>query len=165
MGGGGFKCRGRQSDAGVSSSDPDVLIPRCLVTLTGSDSLAKWPPLVALPVPVLPLRKEGCGLLSSGASLSLSCPQPDERNSIIDSRLVSPRPVFFLFFFFCLLHSSSLSLLSQHPLYFLLTSSLSSFVTFSPSVRDVSKHCGHRQTTPSPIPFNYTQGANKSFDL
>lgn len=40
-GGGGFKCRGRQSDAGVSSSDPDVLIPRCLVTLTGSDSLAK----------------------------------------------------------------------------------------------------------------------------
>lgn len=38
---GGVKCRVRQSDTGVSSSDPDVLIPWCLVTLAGSDSLAK----------------------------------------------------------------------------------------------------------------------------
>lgn len=63
------------SQTGVSSCDPDVLIPW---SLTGSESLAKWPPPVGLPVPMLPLRrKEGCGLLSSGAAHSLSPPQPD----------------------------------------------------------------------------------------
>lgn len=64
---------------------------------TGSPAPAKWPPLVALPVPALPHREEGCGLLSSGAAHLLSPPRPDERKHIIDSRLVSCSPMLVCF--------------------------------------------------------------------
>lgn len=74
---GGGGAEHTDNHTGGSSCDPDVLIPWSLVTLTGSETLAKWPPLVALPVPMLPRRKEGCGLLSSGAAHSLSPPQLD----------------------------------------------------------------------------------------
>lgn len=54
---------------------PGCTYPRSLATLTGSDSVAKWPPLVALPVPTLLCRKEGCGLLSSGTTHSVFSPE------------------------------------------------------------------------------------------
>lgn len=42
-------------------------------------------------------KKEGCGLPSAGTARSLSPPQPDKRNQIIDSRFVSLCLDFFLF--------------------------------------------------------------------
>lgn len=132
---------------GGSSCDLDALITRSPGRPTGSQSPAKWPPLVALPVPTLPHREEGCGLLSSGAARLLSPPRPDERKQIIDSRLVRSHARFFFFqsFFLSLARlplplPSFFSPYCQHPLYPILTSFLFSFVVFF-CLWDVNKCC------------------------
>lgn len=113
-------CHGGQHQAvgdthtGGSFCNPDVLIPWSPATLTGSKLPAKWPPLVALPVPMLPHRKEGCGLLSTGVA---SPPHTRTHTHIRETRSLIPGLcLFVLAFYLILLFVSFCSHICQHSI-------------------------------------------------